>query len=227
MLIKEYLKEERPRERALIYGIENVSNEELLSIILKNGTKNKGVRDLSIEILKNIENIENFRNINIIDLMKVKGIGEVKAIEIIAAIELGKRVFIGTKKSNLLLKTAKEIYDNYKYLFFDKKQEYFYCLYFDNKQRVINCKLLFIGTINKSIVHPREVFKEAYSLSASRIVCLHNHPSGDISPSIEDKEITKALYEIGKINGIYVVDHIIFSNDNYYSFYEKGNIFKY
>ena len=227
MLIKDCLKEERPRERALIYGIENISNEELISILIKTGTKNKGVRELAIELLSNINGIDNLKNISIIDLLKVKGIGKVKAIEILASIEIGRRIFIGNKKSNLILKTAKEIYDNYKYLFYDKKQEYFYCIYFDTKQRVINCKLLFMGTINKSIVHPREVFKEAYNLSASKIVCLHNHPSNDINPSIEDINFTKNLYEIGKISGIYIVDHIIFGDSNYYSFYDNGNVFKY
>ena len=106
-----------------------------------------------------------------------------------------------------------------------KKQEYFYALYFNNKQELIEAKKLFIGTINRSVVHPREVFKEAYLLSASSIVCMHNHPSGDTSPSREDITFTQSLYEIGNIQGIPVVDHIIVSDDSYYSFYENGNIF--
>ena len=147
----------------------------------------------------------------------------IKAIELVASIELGKRMYLGNDNNNRLsLSNPEEIYKSSKYLFYDKKQEYFYCLYFDNKQRLIERKLLFMGTINKSIVHPREIFKEAYLLSASSIVCMHNHPSGDVNPSVEDIELTKALVEIGKVANIPIIDHIVVSNNSYYSFYENS-----
>ena len=159
-------------------------------------------------------------------LKKIKGIGDVKAIELVATIELGKRIFLTNKKHNKKrFINAKDVWEETRYLFFDKKQEYFYALYFNNKQELIDKKMLFKGTINKSIVHPREVFKEAYLLSATSIICIHNHPSGDIEPSIEDKFFTKKIYDIGKIQNINVLDHIIVSNDSYYSFLENGNIF--
>ena len=132
---------------------------------------------------------------------------------------------IDSGKNNIEeLTSPEEIYKYTKYLFHDKKQEYFYALYFNNKQQLLNTKLLFIGTINQSITHPREVFKEAYLLSASSIICLHNHPSNDTTPSKADITFTKALIEIGKIQNIPILDHIIVGDDNYYSFYEHKNI---
>ncbi len=217
---------ERPRERLINEGCDKLSNEELLSIILKTGTKNKSVKDLSLELLKQCKNINNLKNMSFEQLLNIRGIGKVKAIELLATIELGKRIFLNNNvKNNKRLTSSKDIWEATKYLFYGKKQEYFYCLYFNNKQELIERKLLFMGTINRSIVHPREVFKEAYLHSASSIVCIHNHPSGDVNPSREDINFTRSLVEIGKIQGIPVVDHIIVSDNNYYSFYENDNNF--
>ncbi len=217
---------ERPRERLLSEGCDKLSNEELLSIILKTGTKNKSVKDLSLEVLKEYGSISNLKNISFGQLLRIKGIGKVKAIELIATIEIGKRIFLcNNVKNNKRLTSSKDIWEATKYLFYGKKQEYFYCLYFNNKQELIERKLLFMGTINRSVVHPREVFKEAYLHSASSIVCLHNHPSGDVMPSREDIRFTRNLVEIGRMQGIPVVDHIIVSDNNYYSFYESDDNF--
>ena len=221
--IKEIPIDERPRERLKKVGVENISNIELISIILKNGTKNKNVRDLSIEIL-NTYDISNLKEISINDLTNIKGIGEVKAIELIAAIELGKRIFLNEIKPLKILDTPEKIWQASRYLFNSKKQEYFYCFYFDNKQRLIERKLLFMGTINKSVTHMREIFKEAYKVSASSIVCLHNHPSNDIKPSKEDIRFTRNLFKTGEIQGIPVVDHIIVGDNTFYSFYEHISI---
>lgn len=224
--IKEIPKEERPRERLLKEGADRLSNEELISIILKTGTKNKNVKDISIEVLKMVQNITELKNLTIPSLKKIKGVGTVKAIELVATIELGKRIFLTkTGKDNNKMCNPKEIWEKTKYLFYGKKQEYFYCLYLNNKQELIERKLLFMGTINRSVVHPREVFKEAYLVSASNIICMHNHPSGDVNPSREDLHFTRNLVEIGRIQGIPIVDHIIVSDDSYYSFYENKNIF--
>jgi DNA repair protein RadC len=107
-------------------------------------------------------------------------------------------------------------------LFLGVKQELFYCLYLNNKNYVIERKLLFMGTINRSVVHPREIFKNAYLCSASGIICIHNHPSGDVTPSLEDKRLTKALVDISRIQNIPILDHVIIGEDNYFSFMEKG-----
>lgn len=225
MKIEELPLIERPRERLILNGCENLSNEELLAILIKTGTKGKSCKDLSQEVLKKINSISNLKDITIEELTKIPGIGKAKSAEILASIELGKRLFlIKNQKRNKKLKNAKDIYEDVKYLFYGKKQEYFYCLYFNNKLELIERKLLFMGTINRSIVHPREIFKYAYLNSASSIVCVHNHPSNDIKPSLEDIRLTKQLIELGKINGILVTDHLIVTDDNYYSFYEEGTL---
>lgn len=217
---------ERPRERLITYGSETLSNIELLSIILKTGTKGESVYELSKRLLKELGSIYNLKNTNKEILTKIKGIGTAKAVELLATVELGKRIFINNiNDSKTKYNNSKIIYENNKYLFLDKKQEYFYCLYLNEKKELIERKLLFMGTINRSCVHPREVFKEAYMRSASSIICIHNHPSGDTKPSREDIHFTKALKEIGDTFGIPVLDHIIVSDNNYYSFYEESNIF--
>ncbi len=222
-LIKDIPKSERPRERLKKYGRENISNEELLSIILNTGTKNKSVKDISNLILSKINDITDLKDITLNSLKQIDGIGEVKAIKILASIELGKRVYMDKNLVNIKMDTPEKIYNYMKNEVEGKNQEYFYAIYLDSKKNLIDKKLLFIGTLNKSIVHPREIFKYAYLLSASSIICVHNHPSGDTIPSKEDLNLTKALVEIGKIQGINIIDHIIIGK-NYYSLYQNGDL---
>ncbi len=225
MLIKELTKEERPRERLLKNGANSLSNEELLSIILRCGTKNKSVKELSLDVLKEFKSISNLKNATISKLSLINGIGTYKAMEIIAVVELGKRIYLDEDIVNKkIFNNPKAIFEYTKYLFNDKKQELFYCLYFNNKQQLVGKELLFVGTVNKSITHPREVFKYAYLYSATSIICLHNHPSGDVTPSSEDIVFTDALIEIGIIQKIPLIDHIIVSDNNYYSFQDNGKI---
>ena len=214
---------ERPRERLKKYGSSNISDKELLAIIIKSGLKNKNAEEIALEVLKKYS-LNDMKNIMISDLTKIDGIGETKAIELIAAIELGKRIFLSNTQELIKLDSPELIWKDSRYLFNGKKQEYFYCYYFDNKQRLLKRKLLFLGTINNSITHTREIFKEAYKLSASTIVCLHNHPSNDTTPSRADIEFTKRLIETGNIQGIPVVDHLIVGDSNFYSFYEHNII---
>ena len=221
MKIKEMKEELRPREKLLNNGVENLSIDELIAIILKTGSKNKSVKDLSLEVVNLVDNLE---DIKIETLTSIKGIGKVKAIELVASIELGKRIFLNRKETRKKYKNSKSIYEDMKYLFYNKKQVYFYCLYFNNRNELIERKLLFMGTINRSIVHPREIFKEAYLQSASGIICMHNHPTGDITPSKEDIYFTKNLVELGKMNDIRILDHIIVSDNDYYSFNDNGII---
>ena len=185
---------EKPRERLYMYGSENLSNEELISIILKTGTKKLSVKEVSLKLLEYVGDISKFRDIGINTLMKIDGIGMVKAIEIKAALELGRRVYLNNDDiRKLIFNSADIIYNYFKDILIDKKQEYFYCIYVDTKGKYIDKKCLFVGTINSSVVHPREIFKEAYLLSASGIICIHNHPSGDVTPSKEDINLTKKL----------------------------------
>ena len=215
---------ERPRERVKQNGISNITNKELIAIILKTGTRNLNATDLALNILVEYP-IEEFKNLTLAQPTKIKRIGEVKDLQLLAAIELGKRINYTTAvKQRKKLNNPEAIWQETRYLFVGKKQELFYCLYFNEKQELIERKLLFMGTVNKSITHPREIFKEAYKNSASSIVCLHNHPSNDLCPSTADINFTKSLMEIGRIQGIPLIDHIIVGDDSFYSFYEHGNI---
>ncbi len=158
-------------------------------------------------------------------MTSIEGIGKVKAIELKAALELGRRVYSdNTKLNKIKLNNPLTIYNYFSNILKDKKQEYFYALYLDNKGNLLDKKCLFIGTINSSKIHPREIFKEAYLLSATSIICLHNHPSGDSNPSKEDIAVTINLKEISIIHGINFLDHIIIGNNNYYSFHDNNKI---
>ena len=223
--IKELPKLDRPCERLINDGSNVLSNEELLAIIFKTGTKNISAKELALNLLKEIKDIHNLNNIDYNYLIKITGVGMMKACSLIAALELGKRVNEKIPSlNNITFNNSSVVYEYFKNKFKDKKQEYFYCIYLDNAKKIIKEKLLFIGTINYSIVHPREVFKEAYMLSASAIICVHNHPSNNLSPSANDIEITKRLIEIGSILDIKIVDHLIIGSNSYFSFLENDLI---
>ena len=217
--------EEKPREKLVLYGSNNLSNEELLMILLKTGTKKYSVKELAYNLLKTSGGINNLKNITLNKLENIEGIGKVKAIEILAMIELGKRINNQESLNEMISCTNPITIINYfNYLFKDKLQEEFYVIYLNNKKKYLDKKRLFIGSINSSIAHPREIFKNAYLLSASFIICIHNHPSGDATPSKEDIELTKKIKEIGHLHAIELIDHIIIGNNNYYSFYEDNNV---
>ena len=221
---KDIPKDDKPRERLYNYGEENLSNEELLSIILKTGTKGYSVKEVSLKLLESLGDITKLRDIGINTLVKIDGIGKVKAMELKAAIELGRRVYSNNKIEDRKFKNPKDIYNYFYPLIGRKKQEHFYCLYLDKQQNYIDKKCLFIGTIDNSVAHPREIFKEAYLLSASKIVCIHNHPSGDVTPSKNDIYFTIKIKEISIIHGIDLIDHIIIGHNNYYSFHDNNKL---
>ena len=214
---------DRPRERMINHGVNYLSNEEILSILLKSGNKNSNVKELSLSLLKEVGDITKLKDLSYEQLKKIKGIGSAKASTILAAIELSKRINIKPLIREQLT-TPEVVFNYYKHVIGDKKQEYFCCIYLDNQKRIIKDKTIFIGTLNYSPIHPREIFKEAYILSASSIICIHNHPSGNVIPSEEDITTTKRLVEIGRLLGISVVDHIIIGFDKYYSLLEQGDI---
>ena len=219
--IKQLPETERPRERLKQIGPENLSNKELIAIILKTGTKNKNVTDLALEVIKEYP-IETLKDVSLPALKKIKGIGETKAIELLASIELGKRIFAIKPKQLKKLSSAQEIYQSNKHLFFNKNQEHLYVLYFNSNSELLETKLMFIGTINESIAHPREIFKEAYLVGAISVIIVHNHPTGDVIPSKQDIDTTNKLIEVGNILGIKVDDHIIIGRNGYYSFFENA-----
>ena len=220
--MKEIPIQERPRERAKEVGVENLTDHELLSILLKTGTKEKNVSELSMEILKKVE-LQDLKETNLLELKNIKGIGEVKLLELQASIELGKRIYLRKPKEYVTMDNPKSIWEDARYFLTDLKQEQFYGYYFNTKQQLIKRKRIFIGTINQASTHTREIFKEAYQVSASYIVCIHNHPSNDVTPSKSDIIFTNHLMETGEIQGIPVVDHIIVGEQTFYSFHDHKN----
>ena len=225
MNLKDLPNEEKPRGRLIKYGKENISNNELIEIILKSGTRKYGLKEISHNILSSVNNINELKNIEINSLAIIPGVGKIKAIELVAAIELGRRVYMEENYNDLVyLTNPKSIISYFNNLFNGIKQELFYVIYLDNQKKYIDKKLLFKGTVNYSLVHPREIFKEAYMLSASYIICIHNHPSGNATPSSNDIELTERIKNIGNLHGIILIDHIIIGKNNYYSFYEDNNL---
>lgn len=222
MKIKEIPKSERPREKLIKRGADSLSSSELLAIILGEGVKNVNANELAFVLLNEVRSLKNFINISYQELTKIKGIGPVKATKILAMVELGKRIFLEGDKEKIRLINSKDIYKFCKSFFYGLKQECFYCIYLDSKKKVLNSKLLFKGTMTRSNVHPREIFKEAYKVSASYIICAHNHPSGSVNPSPKDIEFTNYLIELGRIHGVLIYEHLIVSETKYYSFLENN-----
>lgn len=222
MIIKEMAELEKPRERLLNNGKENLSNEEIIAIVLRSGTKEISSKMLATKILSKFKNISELRNANISNLTTIKGMGKIKSIELIAAIELGKRVYETIPNIYKKYENVIKIYEGFKDLIKDEKQENFYALYFDTKQNLIDYKLLFKGTLNVTTVHPRDIFKEAFLLNAASFIIIHNHPSGDPLPSKPDVDLTNQINTISKIMGINFLDHIIIGQDKYFSFYEES-----
>lgn len=220
-LIKEMPDNEKPRERFIRDGVESLSNVELISIILRTGTKNKSVKELSIDVLKEVS-IHDLANINYKALSNIKGMGDVKAITLLTAIELGKRVL---SKKDLIYKITNnvDLYNLVKDDMEGKLQERFMVVFLNNKAFVIDKKILFIGTVNYSMVIPRDIFREAVKFNASSCLLVHNHPGGSIDPSVDDIELTKKMIYLGDMLEIPVLEHIIIGNGKFYSFRDNMN----
>lgn len=217
MKIKDLPKVDRPREKLEKYGPERLSNSELLAILLGTGTKGLNVIELSNKILKKFSG-EGLVKANIRELKNTFGLGVAKACEISACFELGRRL-LQSKKSTLVL-APKDVWDALKDIR-DHKKEHFMIFFLNTRNQEIQREIISVGTINASLIHPREVFEPAITNLASHIIIAHNHPSGDTEPSMEDLELTKRLQEAGKIVGIEVIDHVIVSKSGFMSFKEK------
>lgn len=207
--MSETLSFNRPREKLIEKGPKSLSDIELLSILLGKGTKNQDVFNLSKEILKIHEN--DLRNMTIESLLDINGIGPAKACNIIAGFELARR-YNGRKLS--VIKCAEDVIPLVSHIR-DKKQEYFVCITLNGANEVINNRVVTVGLLNSSQIHPREVFADAIADRAASVVLVHNHPSGNLEPSEEDKRITKQMREAGKILGIKVLDHLIITKNCY------------
>ncbi len=224
LMIRDFPHGERPRERLLKEGSKTLSNQELIAILLGTGTKQESVLQLSQRILHHFNGLKLLKESTVEELKKIKGIGDTKAVQLLAAIELGSRVHKLQMEDRIIIRSPEDVSN---YVMEDMRfltQEHFVSLYLNTKNHVIHKKTIFIGSLNASIVHPREVFKEAFRYSAASIICLHNHPSGDPAPSREDIEVTKRLVESGKVVGIELLDHIIIGDQKFVSLKEKGYV---
>lgn len=222
--IKDIPLNDRPRERLLELGAESLSNEELLAILLNSGHKEISAKNLATKILSITGGVKKLNNLNYQKLLEIKGIGVAKACTILAFNELVKRSQIKEEKIvSKKFENPRLVFDYYKDKI-DWNKEQFFCIYLDSNSKIIKEKLLFIGTVNKSLVHPRDIFKEAYDVNASSIICVHNHPSDNVNPSKEDINITSRIIEISNLMGINFLDHIIIGKTNFYSFLENGKI---
>ncbi|MEH7273199.1 RadC family protein [Neobacillus vireti] len=222
LMIRDFPQDERPRERFIQNGPESLSNHELIAILLRTGTKDESVLQLSNRLLTNFEGLRLLKAATLEEMTQIKGIGQAKAIQILAAVEIGRRIANLNYTDRYVIRSPE---DGANYVMNDMRflsQEHFVCLYLNTKNQVLHKQTIFIGSLNASIVHPREVFREALKRSAASIICLHNHPSGDPAPSREDIEVTKRLVECGKMIGIDVLDHLIIGENKFVSLKEKG-----
>lgn len=220
MKLKELISEDKPREKLLKKGAEYLTDSELLAIILRTGNKSESVTELSNRILKRIGGVKNLKNMTINTLTQIEGIKLGKASSILASFELAKRALKNDEP--IKFKNTIDMYNYIKNDFLYELQEKFIILLFDKQFKLIKKCEVFKGTIDAVNVYPREIFKEALKENASFIVLAHNHPGGEVMPSIQDDEITKILVKNGQLIGIKVIDHLIVTPNSYFSYYENA-----
>jgi adenine-specific DNA-methyltransferase len=216
--IKEIPKIDRPREKFLQKGADALSKSDLLAIFLGSGIKGKNVRQLSENIIKKFG--KNFLNITIDDLLQISGIGQYKALQIVSAISLVKRFYADEKSNEIIIKNSQDVL-SLTYDLRNKKKEHLVCLYLNARNYLLKKEIISVGLLDKALLHPREIFYPATELNAASVILIHNHPSGDSSPSEKDNQIVEKIVQAGEIMGIPVIDFIIISENNNYSFYEK------
>ena len=220
--LKDLPKITRPREKLASKGPENLKDEELLAILLRTGREGKNVLELSKQILRKYSK-KRLLNMSYEDLIKVKGINEAKACTILAAAELVKRSLKINDSSLPMVHSVKDVLLQVSYLR-EKTREHLMVIYLNARNELLFRKHVFTGTLNASLIHPREIFNEALKQNAASVILVHNHPSGDAEPSQDDLEITKRIAEAGKIMGIDILDHVIITKNKIFSFKEKGLI---
>lgn len=224
LLLRDVPIEERPRERMLQYGAPSLNNAELLAILLRTGARRESAVHLAGRLLKQCGGLRGLVDMTTEQLTELKGIGEAKALQIQAGIELGRRLAKSSLHETVTIRSPQDVAalvsEELRYL----QKEHFVCLFLNTKNHVLGQETLSMGSLNASIVHPREVFRAAIKRSSASIICIHNHPSGDPTPSPEDIQMTKRLMEAGEIVGIEVLDHVIIGDQRYVSLKELGLI---
>ena len=222
MKINDLANHQKPRERMLNYGASHLSHAELLAILINTGRKGYSSLDIANELLKSIVNLKELKHLSINDLNKIKGVGLYKALTLKAAFELGERMHSGSVDDKIQINSPKDVADFMMGKMEHLTQEKFIALFLNSKNIIIKQKTIFMGTLNSAIVQPREIYSEAVKCASNAIIVLHNHPSGDTTPSLEDIKTTDRLRECGDILGIQLLDHVIIGDHTYLSMVEEG-----
>ncbi len=213
---------EMPYEKLVSQGAENLTDVELLAILLRTGTKEKSPLDLAREILQTSQGFRGVRKLTLAELQKIKGIGKVKSIQLKAALEIARRYGRDRGKAYYRIGSPKEIAEYYMEEMCELGQEHFKVILLNTKNEIISDRNLFIGTVNRSLISPREVLEYALKNSAVSIVFMHNHPSGDPEPSAEDVQVTKRCDEAARLMDITLLDHIIIGRHRFVSLRQRG-----
>jgi len=224
MILRDVPHEERPRERMMRYGAEALSHTELLAILLRTGTKRQSALHLAGAIMKECGSLRNLMDMSMEQLTAIRGIGPAKAVQLRAGIELGKRISRSSLGDAYVVRRPKDAADYIMEELRFLKKEHFICLFLNTKNHIIARETLSMGTLNASLVHPREVFRAAIQRSSASIICAHNHPSGDPTPSPEDIALTQRLVQAGELVGIDVLDHLIIGDGRFVSLKEHGHM---
>ncbi len=220
--VKDLPLDDRPREKLLLRGAQNLTDAELIAILLRTGKKGKSVIDLAREIIKEHNNLAVLASKPVYTLTQNSGIGKNKAATLLAAFEISRRIQSQSKWfSESKITSPKDVAEIFIPLLKDELKEKFIIICLNSANKIIKFETVSIGSLNSSVVHPREIFKAAIEYSSASIILLHNHPSGNTEPSNEDISITKKLVEAGKIIDIPIFDHIIIAGDSYTSFVER------
>jgi len=219
MKIKDLPKSDRPREKLIAKGVENLKDSELLAILLRTGTIGKNVIEIASQILSKYSK-KRLLQMTYNDLSKISGIDSAKATTLLAAFELSKRALEVNDTNLPVISDAKDAVAQLSDMR-DLKKEHLVALYLNAKNQLVHKETISMGTLNANLVHPREVFEPALKYSAAQIIAAHNHPSGDPKPSEDDLEVTKRLIEAGKMMGIELMDHVIVSKNSHFSFKEE------
>lgn len=216
MKVREMPLEARPREKALAYGLDALTNYELIAIILRTGYQGMSAISLAQEVLNRFP-LNRLTNISIIELMTIKGIKEAKALELLVCFELSKRVNLYIGQNENVISNPTALFNFIKSEIGSLSNEQFLVVCLNTKNVIIKYKVMFVGTVDVTVVHPRDIFKFAIENNATRIICAHNHPSGDITPSKQDIDITKIIKQTGEMIGIPLLDHVVVSNSEVFS----------
>lgn len=213
-----------PRERLLTEGPDKLSHQELLSILLRTGNKNKPVYEIAQDLLGSLKSLKELASMSFQELKEVPGIGKVKAIELLAAIELGKRIQTSEAIETEQIMSSQKLAKMMQQKIGHEKQEHLLALYLNTQNQIIHQQVIFIGTVNRSIAEPREILHYAIKHMATSLILVHNHPSGIIHPSKNDDGVTQQMIEACNCLGIVFLDHLIVSTDDYYSYREETDL---